>query len=633
MGLFDRRKREEREAKAAENEPDELDTQEDPPDESEASYRAMYLNFVPAGDEVLLHDPDRAAPLLIPTFELDLLAHCTHFASVEEHAAAAATRTGLPANGVADRLYEMVDRGLMINKQEVVSRAIARVEAERSAAPPALNRIAVITANRPGSLDTCLRSYRELYGAEVELVVFDDSADAGTREENRRVAARAAGERPILYAGEDEKRQLITELAARSGIDPAVVRGAVAEFDGCALHCGSNRNSALLDAAGGAVLMVDDDTTARVAYPADAGDGLRVSSRYDPWSVHFFRGLDDALDAAEWREEDILAWHRRFLGRSPTAAAFGAGVPGATLQLDTNGGALDLDEADVALIAAFSRGRGRIVVTSAGVIGDSGMAPQTYFLSLHGAARDRLLENYELHRATRGVHRGAAVPTISNTHFFMSPHAAFDLRDTIPPFPPVLRNADGAFGAILRTCAPESYIAFLPWSVEHRPPEPRPGDFDQILRSIGSVRANDIMRDLANAYEPTPGVVDPAVRLAAFGDYMAALGSMPAGEFGALVRYQIIAMVGRRIERLTRVVDVEGGQPEQWAKDCATIAAEGLRGLTEDELIVADVPGATAEERNQRFQRALYRYGRLIEAWPTLLEAAADMRVARPLVS
>ena len=633
MGLFDRRKRDEPKPEAAENEPDKLETGDEPLDESATSYRTMYVNFVPAGDDVLLHDPERKAPLLLPTFELDLLAHCTHFAPVEEHAAVAATRTGLPADGVVARLYEMVDRGLLVSKQEVVARARAHAETDTADTPPMLNRVAVITANRPGSLDNCLRSYRERYGAEVELVVFDDSADANTRDENRRVAAKAAAGGSILYAGEDEKRHFVTELAAQSGIDPDVVRATVAEFDGCILHCGSNRNSVLLDASGGAVLMVDDDTTARVAYTADAGEGLRVSSRYDPWSVHFFKGLEDALDAAEWREEDVLGWHRRFLGRSPAAAAFGATVPGVPFALDANAAALDLDEADVALVAAFSNGRGRVVVTSAGVMGDSGMAPQIYFLLMHGPARERLLDNYELHRATRAVHRGADVATISNTHFFMSPHAAFDVRATLPPFPPVLRNADGAFGAVLRTCAPESYVAFLPWSVEHRPPEPRQGDFDQILRSIGTVRANDIVRDLANAYEPTPGVVDPSVRLRAFGGYMTALGTMPAADFDALARYQVMAMVGHRIERLTRMVDVEGGQPAQWAEDCAAIAAEGLRGLTEDDLVVADVPGATTDERNRRFQRALFRYGRVIDAWPALLEAAADMRVARPLVS
>jgi len=231
------------------------------------------------------------------------------------------------------------------------------------------------------------------------------------------------------------------------------------------------------------------------------------------------------------------------------------------------------------------------------------------------------------------VHRSADAATVSNTEFLMTAHVAFDARAMIPPFSPVLRNADGAFGAVLRTCAPESYIAFLPWSVEHAPPNARATDFDQALRSVGRAQANSIIRDLAHGYEPAPGVTDPVMRLRSFGGYLTALGAMSPADFDALMRYQITAAVGRRIEMLTRAIDVNSGQPEQWAEDCATVMAEGLRVLTEDPLVVADIPGDTPDERHRRFQRLLHRFGRVIDAWPALLEAATDMRVARPLVS
>jgi hypothetical protein len=629
MGLFDRRKREEPKPDAAETEPDELDRENEQLDGPATCYRTMDLTVVPAGDDVLLHDSERAAPVVLPAFELDLLAQCTRFAPVEAHAAAAERRTGLPADGVAQRLYEMVDRGLLVSLQEVLASARAAAESDTDSAPT-LDRVAVITGDRPASLAACLRSYRERYGADLELIVFDDSANAAMSAENRRVAARAAGGR-IMYAGEDEKRRFVTELAARSGVDADVVRTAVAEFDGCGWHSGANRNAALLDAAGGAVLMVDDDTTARAAHPADAGDGLRMSSRPGLWSLHFFARVEDALDAADWRDTDILAWHRRFLGRSPAACAFGPAARGVPLPLDADGGALDLNEADSALIAAFSRGRGQVAVTSAGVTGDSGMGPSPYFLWVQGPARERLLEDYESYRATRAVHRGADVATVSNTPFLMTPHVGFDVRATIPPFPPVLRNEDGAFGEMLRTCAPESSTAFLPWSVEHTPPDARVGDFEQVLRSVARVHANSIIRDLARAYEPAPGVVDPSMRLRAFGHYLTALGAMPSADFDALVRYQIVAAVGRRIEALTRAIDQNSGRPAQWAEDCTAVVTEGLRALTEDAVVVADVPGATPDERNRRFQRLLYRFGRLIDAWPALLHAAADLRVAQPL--
>lgn len=634
MGLFDgfRRKGDAPGTEAADTKSDEPNGDDEPTDGPATWYRKMYLNVVTAGDDVLLHDPDpeRATPIVLPAFELELLDQCTHFASVEAHAAATARRSGLPADGVAHRLYDMVDRGLLISQQEVLERARAAADAD-AAAPPTLDRVAVITGNRPASLATCLQSYRDRYGADLELIVFDDSADGAMRAENRRVAIQAGGR--ILYAGEDDKRRLVADLAARSGVDAEVVRAAVGEFDGCTWHTGANRNTALLDAAGGAVLMVDDDTTARATSPGAGDGGFRLSSRRDPWSLRFFARVEDALDAAEWRDTDLLAWHRRFLGRSPAACAFAPGAGTVPLALDTDGVGADLNEADTPLIAAFSSGRGRVVVTSVGVVGDSGMGLPLYFLMLQGPARERLLEDYDSHRATRAVHRGAEMATVSDTRFLMTPHVAFDVSVTIPPFSPVLRNEDGVFGNLLRTCTPESYIAFLPWAVEHTPPVARGTDFGKVVRSVARVPANDIICALARAHEPGLGVTDPAVRMRAFGQYMVALGTVPPADFDALVRYQITAAVGRRIERLTGAVNLEGGQPEAWAEDCASAIAEGVRALTEDALVVSDVPGDTPDERHRRFQRLLYRFGRVIDAWPTLLEAAADLRVAQPLKS
>ena len=630
MGLFDRRKRDEPKPEAVETEPEQPDGDDEPLDGPATLYRTTYMTVVPAGDDVLLNDPERDAPVLLPIFELDLLTACTRFASVEEHAATAAHRTGLPADGVAQRLYEMVDRGLLVSKQEVMTRARAAADADTDPAPT-LDRVAVITADRPTSLAACLRSYRERYGADIELIVFDDSADTATRAENRRVAAQAAAGGRILYAAEDEKRNFVAELAARSGVEQDVVRAAVAEFDGCLFHAGANRNAVLLDAAGGTVLMADDDTTARAAYTVDPGDGLQLTSRYDPWSLDFFAHVEDALDAAEWQDGDVLSWHRRFLGRSPAACAFGAAARGGPLPLDADGAALDLNEADAALIGAFSRGRGRVVVTSAGLVGDSGMGAPLNFLWLQGSARERLLENYESYRATRAVRRYVEVATLSSTPFLMTPNVAFDVRGTIPPFSPVLRNEDGAFGSMLRMCAPESYIAFLPPSIEHAPPDARAADFDDVLRAVSRVHANSIIRDLAAAYEPSPGVTDPAVRLSAFGRYLTSLGNMPPADFDALVRHQIMFAVGRRLDVVTRAVEQNSGLPEPWAEDCAAVVTEGLRAVTQEALVVYDIPGATPYERERGFQRLLYRFGRLIEAWPTLLGAAKDLRVAESL--
>jgi hypothetical protein len=634
MALFDgfRRKTEQTRNEGADDQPQELEQDADSLDESATRFRAAYLNVATAGDDVLLHDPEWSAPEVLPAFELDLLTQCTRFAPVEEHATAVAQRTGLPADGIVSRLYELVDRGLLISKRDVIEGARAAAQAGDQAEVH-LDRIGVITSNRPESLERCLSSYRERYGADVELVVFDDSADSATRDENRRVATRAGAGGRTLYAGPDEKRRFIAELATKSGVESDLVTSAFTEFDGCSFHGGANRNTALLDASGGAVLLVDDDTTARTVFPASADGGLRLSSQFDPLSLRFFASVADALDQADWSDVDILAWHRRFLGRSPAECAFVANVSGADLPLDEQGSAVDLDEADAALVAAFSRGRGRVIATTTSVVGESGMGSTPYFLLLQGAARDRVLENYELYRATSGVQRGADVPTISNSHFFMASHAAFDVRTIVPPFSPVLRAEDAAFGAILRMCAPESYIAFLPFSVEHAPPAGRSASFEQVIRTVVRVGANEIIRDLALSHDLLPGVTDASRRLQAFGQYLSSLSAMTSADFDAFVRFQIMTSLGRRLDAFTRTVDLHGGQPEDWANDCAEAVAAGMRALTDAPVVVADIPAADAEDSFRKFQRLIGRFGRLLAAWPALLEAAADLRAAEPLRS
>src|SRR5688572_28908065 len=167
MALFDgfRRKRDDP-ATEAETETQEPEENEEPLDGSGSAYRKMHMSVVLAGDDALLHDPERASPAVIPAFELDLLEQCSHFAPIEEHAAMAARRSGLPTDGLANRLYDLVDRGLLVSKQEVIDRARAAARTDAAQAP-ALNRVAVITGNRPDSLATCLGSYRERYGADL----------------------------------------------------------------------------------------------------------------------------------------------------------------------------------------------------------------------------------------------------------------------------------------------------------------------------------------------------------------------------------------------------------------------------------------------------------------------------------
>ncbi len=218
-------------------------------------------------------------------------------------------------------LSSLVRDGLLRSRQEMLGRIL---EAEPEQPPPPIGAISWVTRDRPKLLRRSVQSAianLRLYGRQVELKVYDDSADTQAREVTRAMLAEL-GRREgyaVFYAGLEEKRKFAAALqAGAEGVAAETIEFALFNPYGIGYAPGANSNAVLLDTRGQLVLHTDDDSVFRFASLPEAGPGLRLSSAADPMERRFFADQGERERAVELRDVDILAAHQALLGRPVT---------------------------------------------------------------------------------------------------------------------------------------------------------------------------------------------------------------------------------------------------------------------------------------------------------------------------
>ncbi len=467
--------------------------------------------------------------------------------------------------------------------------------------PARFASLGVPTRDRPDCLRRCLVSHLEggrRHGRDNDVVVVDDSATESARAANRELLRELAarwGAR-CLYAGPHERADFAAALARRAGVPEGPVRFALLNEGGWPVATGASRNALLLHAAGDLLLQVDDDTLGR-AFPAPgAAPGLTFCPRPDPTEFWFPGGDGPVLPPDGGNGADLLAAHEELLGQT---------VPGPE--------------------------GGPVLATAAGVAGDSGMGTAAYFLLLGGASRARLVRSPDGYRAGlsgRRLLRAVTRATVCRPGFCMALNLGLDNRGLLPPFPPVLRNQDGVFAALLRAGSPDALVGFLPWVVPHEPPGPRPSLADGLREAATGVRAGQAYQLLIGALAPSLTVSGAGPRLRALGASLAELGAAPAGDFTAGMNALLRAAMGGLAARLEGLLAEQGGQPAYWADDVRGLLAALREALPRpDWAAPTDLSAAFGRERAPELFRGLVRqFGELLRVWPDLVEAARDLR-------
>jgi hypothetical protein len=483
--------------------------------------------------------------------------------------------------------------------------------------PPAVATLGIPTKDRPESLHRCLAGHLDdgrRRGRRHDYVIVDDSAEAAVRARHREVL-RALGDRygaAIGYAGPEERARFAVALVRRAGLPPEAVEFALLNPEGCPVATGASRNALLLHTAGDLLVQVDDDTLCELAVPPGARPGLALSSRHDPTEFWFF-AAEEALPCGGPDQEDLLSVHEQLLGRSLADCV----------------ASVDVGQATAALLSKLASGGGRVVVTAAGVVGDSGMGSSTYLLTLDGDSRSRLLRSEGDYRHALAGHRVLrAVPraTLCERAFCVAVNLGLDNRELLPPFLPVQRNQDGVFAALVGACLGGGWFGFLPRALRHQPPAGRAAGRD-VVPPVGT---GHLLQVLVRAAAPEPVGPDAAKNFHAVGRALAEWGRLSPAAFQSLVRSHLGEQLQRQAALLAGRLRQFGGLPEFWAQDVRQVLAHFHDELarqsyaTPGDLVEAFGParaGAVA-------QRLVLRTGQLLQAWPALVAAARDLRRA-----
>ena len=367
---------------------------------------------------------------------------------------------------------------------------------------PAPISIAVPTRNRAVGLRDCLLSYHAHFGSSppsVSYTVLDNSTRSSSFLENEALIEELHTHHrlDIHYINEGQRRLLCTQISAASQTPESMVHFALFGDARCPDSYGACRNALLLHAAGTVSLQVDDDTRCPIAPSPSTLPGLTLSSRHTP--ERYMPIASQPAPPEPHEGPGIFDIHTPALGKAPMD------VIGDCMKQDLPP---SITDASQELLSLLSLPDAIIATTYFGTAGDSGMQGHAYRLFEPGPCREKLVaseKDFERFMSTRWLIKSVPQTTISNSPHCMTIHIGLDARTLLPPFMPVMRNEDGVFGAVKHVCFPHYLSAYLPYTIQHLPPENRPAaSLDDALRSP-SMRTNDLLCQLILYAKPELG--------------------------------------------------------------------------------------------------------------------------------
>jgi len=427
-----------------------------------------------------------------------------------------------------------------------------------------IKHLAIMTMDRPTDLTACLVSFvaADPNIFSTTITVCDDTRNTNGR--NQSIASLAAFAKTtgikVNYVGRFERLCFVDSLS-KAGIDRVIAKYVLLGVDQLN-SVGANRNAALLATTGERVLLVDDDTTAKVARHPNLDLNRLDFGHDDPSDVWFLASREETLSAATWVKSSLLSEHGAFLGEPLIGFSKESGILNACHHI--TGSAIN--------------GTGGVRITVSGVVGDSGIFSSSTLLTCRSSkVLQRLLSSDETCRialASREMIRLARAPAITHGTGCIAMSLGLDNRRLLPPFMPVYRNEDGVFGALLEMCFPHSFIGHIPLGVLHNPANRR--TYAHLPWQAQPIRSSELLLLLASL-SAVYGF--PEERLIQMGSYLRDLGGASETAFTDAATTVIRNACRATIQRLRLYLSEHQG-PRSW-----TVAVQALiRNITETML-------------------------------------------------
>ena len=592
-------------------------------------FRAADLEFLGAGNNlVLTYMKGSQTSCFLPLEVVELLKTCRQFRTIDEHIQSYCheRQASIAMKGAMRReLQKLVQGGYLISRSSVLADFQEPIEKKPS---QQITCMGVPTSERVEALQKGLPSYIENcqhFGRTCNFVVMDDSVHSQTRSAYRRMLQSLQSRYgvSIAYAGLEEKMAFARRLSEVGHLPlESVIFACVGDKRYGITTVGANRNALLLHTIGECIFSADDDTLCRIAaVPGAQTQSVSFSSKGSPIETWFFPSREDLLRSVHFVEQDILALHEQWLGRNPRMSVIQA----------EQRYEIEFDQVEPRFLQRLARGQGKVILTMNGAVGDCRWDNPHHYLFLRGDTFKRLTyseQNYHSARATREVLQAVKQVTVTESAGpLFATYIGLDNREFLPPFMPLGRAEDIAFGMILTKCFEAAYAVQLPCALYHAPPEARFFS-EQHMFSVGF---NTWVASCIGLFEP--GFAhSPSERLCKLGRHLEELGRLPKATFEEFVREHTWRTMSSLISELEeRLQNREDPLPAFWLQD-----ARALIARARESALVPITDLYTLRGGTEALQHLLIQFGKMLEYWPTMLEVARQMRtegyrLAQPL--
>jgi hypothetical protein len=587
---------------------------------SKARFRlvdGLHLKMGPS--QQLVYSPLTGEARMVDNATARLLQGCRTAASLDEHATVLVVLLGMEQaqiHAVRSQLDVLVAAGLLVAEQTLLERCVAGPA--QSTATPRISSVGFGIGDRPieprmniGSLAARLREQER----STRLLIADSSRTAESRRENEQVltALRRRFGCDITYMGAEAKAAFAELLSKRAQVSPDILRFALLDDGPFPIATGRDYNALLLATVGELMVQVDGDADCTIIPSPESAPGVALTSVHDPTS--FWPDDEQAQTQEHTVPVDLCEVHERLLGKQLASC----------LQ-ECRPEDIDTDGMRMSFVRRLRDKPCNVVVTSLGAADNLGTTSEFALLCQDGAARDRFVlspDGYRRALRSRRAVRGVRKVTIGDSAFCGGLNLGLDNRAPLPPAMPGPTNLGGIFAATVRLTG-RGCFGYLPWTIHHRD---RPLT-DDVWRACVSVLSGDIIEGLVQSLEQAEGS-GTMWSLPKLGSLLVELGTLPLEDFNELVQRILWLRALQRINLLEQLLIKHDRRPKSWASVIAEYLSALRAELTHSDYILPlDLVAASGRGgASILMQRLVLEYGRLLEAWPSLRDAALELRM------